>query len=44
MIWYLLLGEQYFKLATDDPQITLPYYVGHVRGVRRPCFSGQNPH
>ena len=37
------LREQYFKLATDDPQITLPYYVGHVRGVRRPCFSGQNP-
>ena len=37
------LREQYFKLANDDVQVTLPYYVGHIRGARRPCFSQQHP-
>lgn len=37
------LREQYFTFPTDDSQVTLPWYVGQLRGVRRPHTDGRDP-
>ena len=37
------LREQYFSFSTSDTQITLPYYVGHIRAARRPALNLADP-
>ena len=39
----LALREQYFSFPTDDSQVTLPWYVGELRGVRRPNIDPRDP-
>lgn len=39
----LALKEQYFSFPTDDSQVTLPWYVGELRGVRRPSIDPRDP-
>lgn len=39
----LALREQYIELPTDDSQVALPYYVGQLRGVRRPNLDPRDP-
>lgn len=39
----LALREQYIELPTDNSQVALPYYVGQLRGVRRPSIDPRDP-
>ena len=37
------LKEQNFTFKDKQEVITLPWHVGEVRGIRRPCYNDQHP-